>query len=376
MDRNKVKAVVVLGILVCILVACREESSYAPTSPVVPAPSLTDNTPTGIVFLPSKVVLTETPIATATIAPSTATHMAWYTTALAFQRTEAAERQNFWNSEATQRAQFLVSCDDSDLEAYDFQVSTNGEWIAVSCGNKSRQKIIVQNKEGVRWSVKPEDFPNIENNYGWLKPKFWGLDGQYLFLTRTFARSGGGDECFGGGGEYALFQLDLKNGSWVTIISPTNGFPGYDIHFSPTGRRYAVNIEGITIADFKSGEVVKVDAHGVIDLSWSPDGRYLAYSVAACDESGQAKLASVYIWDSQTSREQLLFSYEKLILNLELWLDDSTLRVLGKKLVKTEDVRIVNGFNVCPCYNYVYDVYLYDISKGDFIFSGTATPYP
>jgi len=302
--------------------------------------------------------------------------MVWYTTALAFQRTEAADRQNFWNSEATQKAQFLVSCDDTDLDAYDYQVSTNGEWIAVSCGNKSRQKIIVQNKEGIRWAVKPEDFPGIDNDYGWLKPKYWSLDGQYLFLTRTFARSGGGDECFGGGGEYALFQLDLKNGSWATIIPPTNGFPGYDIHFSPSGRRYAVDIDGITIADFKSGEVVKVDARGVIDLSWSPDGRYLAYSVATCDEAGQAKSASVYIWDLQTSREQLLFSYEKLILHLELWLDDSTFRVLGKKLVKTEDVRIVNGVNVCPCYNYVYDVYVYNIVREQFVFSGTATPYP
>jgi len=365
MDRNKVKAVFVLGILVSILVACGGESGYVPSSPVVPTLS-TDNSPTGIVALPSNnLITTGTPIAIATIAPSTATHMAWYTTALAYQRTEAADRQNFWNSEATQRAQFLVSCDDTDLDAYDYQVSTNGEWIAVSCGNKERQKLIVQNKEGEKWIVKPEDVFSPDGYSGGLSPVFWDIEEGYLYIGRTLGYSGGGDHCFPSAeyyiGYYGYFRLNLNDGSWTTILPQTDRFPGYDMQFSPSGRRYAVDIDGITIADFKTGEVVKFDADGVVDFGWSPDSRYLAYFVATCDESGWVKSGSVYAWDSKTNQVQLLFTAEKLILYLESWVDDSTLRMVGRKVVEN---------------NYMYDVYVYDISTRTFILSGTATPSP
>ncbi len=59
--------------------------------------------------------------------------------------------------------------------------------------------------------------------------------------------SGGGGQCFPRfDGYYGLFRSMLK---WClgALIPPTNAFPGYGIEFAQTGRRYATNMNGVTV---------------------------------------------------------------------------------------------------------------------------------
>jgi len=99
----------------------------------------------------------------------------------------------------------------------------------------------------------------------------------------------------------------------------------------------------------------------VIDLNWSPDGLHLAYSVANCNEDGLVETASVYVWDSETNTNHLLFTNKGMLLHLEEWTDNSTLRVLGEIQIDLDTI---------------YNVYTYNIINDQLIFSGTATPHP
>jgi len=357
MDRNKVKVVFVLGILVCILVACGGEPTSDFNQPL--------STPTTLTYPSVSPTITPTRyIATVTSKPDVATRQSWRSTAIAIATLERATQEYDWNAKETQIAQFVLDC--NELEFYSTEISPDGTWIAASCGYKKEQKLIVKSRQGVIWELKASDF-TIHGHEVSLFPESWSPDSGYLYFSAAIGFDGGGNQCFPEhlyrGSSYGLFQLNLDNGSWATLLPPTRLFSGYGIRFSPTGRRYAVDLNGITIADLKSGDLIQIDTSGVMDLLWSPDGRYLAYSVAKCNESGWVQSASVYAWDSLDNRVQLLvtFEEEKLLLYPESWVDNSTLRVLAEKWV---------GFD-----NF-YDVYVYDISKGDIIFLGTATPSP
>jgi hypothetical protein len=100
-----------------------------------------------------------------------------------------------------------------------------------------------------------------------------------------------------------------------------------------------------------------------MDLLWSSDGRYLAYSVASCDEVGWVQSAAVYVWDSSTNRTQEIFSIatEKILLYPESWIDNSTLRVSVEKPTVTHPL---------------YEIYDFDIASGSLILWGTATSSP
>jgi dipeptidyl aminopeptidase/acylaminoacyl peptidase len=356
MDRNKVQVIFIFGILVCILVACGGDATPDFNQPLL--------TPTTLAYPSVSPTITPTRyIATVTSKPDVATRQSWRSTAIAIATAERATSEQDWNNKATQMSNFSVSCDKFLLNEYVSQISPDGNWFAASCGYKRDQTLIVKNRWGVIWVVEYQNF--FPAKYpGALFPVFWSPDGGYLYFSGSIGYSGGGTQCFPQHrGKYGLFQLNLNDGLWTILIPPTESFPGYEVEFSPTGRRYAISDDGITIADIKTGNIIHLNVSGLMKFSWSPDGRYLAYSLADCSESDLAQSASVYVWDSTSGQVQLLFSFvvEGQLLYPESWVDNSTLRVLAEKWV---------GFD-----NF-YDVYVYDISKGDFIFSGTATPSP
>ena len=378
MDRNKVQAVFIFGILVSFLVACGSEAVSDTPTPM-PTVTLSEN-PSAVI--PSDKTETATQGISATFTPFPTvnyTQQAWHSTAVVFQGTERAIAQQAQDNKATQVAQFSITCDEIDVNS---QMSPNENWVAASCGYSRGHTLIVKNKEDVTWVLDLKDFVlprfivnGVFSGYGRLFPEFWSPDGDYLYFSASLGFSGGGDQCFSKPSysptnfdvSYGLFQLNLKNGSWVTLIPPKDQFPGYNIKFSPTGRRYAVNLNGITVFDIQSGDSVQIDASRFMDFIWSPDSKHLAYSISKCDELGLLQSASVYVWNLETNQVQHLFTFaEKMILYPESWIDNLTLRVLGARLVKTES----GG------YNYAYEVYIYDITKESFIFSGTATPSP
>ncbi|MBN2116938.1 MAG: PD40 domain-containing protein [Anaerolineales bacterium] len=344
------------GLVFPLFLACRL-ATPAKESPSIPAtlrPSTSTSTP----------VATPSASATATLtAASESTLLASYVTDIAARRTETAASQRARDHEATLIAQFPA--DWKDDNCYAMGISPDGEWLATGCGPRENPTLVVQNKGRRKWVLEFKDFLSLdtpEGMPGWLSPKSWSLDGKYLYFTSILGYSGGGDFCFPGHGDYGLFRLHLGTGSWVTVIRPTDAFPGYEIDFAPTGRRYATTVDGLRITDLQTGEVTQINVDGVImDLLWSPDGMHLAYSVARCGERG-VESSWVYVLDDSTDQPELvLFSHEGILFKPESWNGNSTLRIEGKKWI---DPRML------------YTIYIYDLAGQNLMFSGTATPSP
>jgi hypothetical protein len=293
------------------------------------------------------------------------TSQAWHATAQAIAETEGAVSQQVRDNKATQIAQFpSIICEGKNVNYGD--ISPNGKWWAAGCGYESNQTLTVQNKGGTKWVLEFKDFLNPDTPMGMtglLLPLFWSPEGEYLYFTPELGYSGGGTECFNRMGNYGygLFRLNLKTGSWATLVQPTYYFPGFIIEFSPTGRRYAVeSYGGIMINDLQNGEVTQIDAPHEYNFIWSPDGKRLAYSVASCGEF-YVQSSSVYVWDASTGQLQILFTTEGILLSPESWIDNSKLRILGEKIVDGRDD---------------YTIYEYSLNQESLTFTGTATPYP
>src|SRR5688572_25463882 len=244
------------------------------------------------------------------------------------------------------------------------EISPDGEWFATSCGYERNQMLIVQNQEGVKWVFEFADFlslrPDLEGGPGSFKTMAWSLDSRFLYFTRVWGYSGGGNQCFPGYGVYGLYRLHLKTGTLVTLVPSDDWFPGNEIRFSPTNEYYAVDINGVTIANLISGEVNSINVTGVMEMSWSPDGKVLAFSVASCGENF-VESSSILVWDSSTKQTQVLFSSEEMLLMPRAWISNSVLEFEGEKWVDND---------------YLYTIFEYDLTDDAMIFSGTATPRP
>jgi hypothetical protein len=358
------KVVLALCIPILLLVACGQVITPTPESPTPPLEETKTNDPTKT-NTPVKPAFTSTELHSPSSTPTLKATLdrIWYATAISIQSTEDAISKQAEDDKAANIAQFPVQCD--DMSFWESDISPDGKWLAASCGYSRDQTLVVQNKEGIKWVLDFRDFLKSRDwdSYGALYPKSWSPDGNYLYFGSILGFDGGGDDCFPQflGGDYGLFRLNLKTGSWVTIIHPTDDFPGYGIEFSPTGRRYATNINGVTITDLKTGVVSNFMEPDTIEgFSWSPDGLHLAFTVAKCTDF-LLDNSSAYVWDALTNQTEKLFTTQGIKLITESWMDDSKLRVRGEQLA---------GYNV------LYTSYLYDIQQGKLIFTGTATPSP
>jgi len=249
---------------------------------------------------------------------------------------------------------------DSDRSS---EMSPNGEWFAISCGYKRNQKLIVQNLEGTKWVLDFAAFlrPKLDGMPGAFEPLAWSSDGKFLYFSKVLGYSGGGNQCFPGFGVYGLYRLHLQSGTLVTLIpSRDDGFPGDEIDFSPNNDYYATDLDGVRITNLVNGKVTSIHVSGVMDMSWSPDGKFLAFSIASCGEDFVESL-SIFVWDSSTNKSQVLFSTNEMLLRPDSWTDNSTLRFEGEKWVG--DI-------------YLYTIFEYDLAEDKMLFSGTATPYP
>ncbi len=224
--------------------------------------------------------------------------------------------------------------------------------------------MIVQNQEGERWVLDYWDFIGQEHLgvAGSFYPLGWRPDGKFLYFTKTMGYSGGGDDCFPGGGVYGLYRLDLKTGALVTLIPSDNLFPGDEIKFSPSNEHYAVDINGVTITNVVNGKVTRISVDGVMQMEWSPDGNQLAFSVAKCDEEGSVETSSLYVWDLSTRQIRVLYSVEDMVLLPHSWVDNSKLAFYGQTWGKSGEDR--------------YTDFEYDLAEDEVKLSVTSTPTP
>ena len=117
----------------------------------------------------------------------------------------------------------------------------------------------------------------------------------------------------------------------------------------------------MTIADLNTGENIQLGINGIVErMSWSLDGKYLAYASAICDDE-KIISSSIYIWDATTSQSQILFEVDGMILRPETWISNSTLRIAGEEIIDFDSA---------------YTIYEYDIESKSLLFSGTETPNP
>lgn len=266
------------------------------------------------------------------------------------------------NAEATLAA-FSNLCDEFETDSSRYvEISPDGKWVSISCGYKRNQTLIVQNQEGVKWVFDFTDFidPSLEGGMGRFAPLAWSPDNRFLYFTKVLGWSGGGNQCFPGHGVYGLHRLHLETGTLIALISSDDWFPGYEIQFSPTNEYYAVDKDGLRITELTSGKEIKINVSGVMEMSWSPDGRFLAFSVASCGEDF-VESASISVWDSSTNQTQVLFSSEEMLLMPQAWIDNSVLKFEGEQRVADD---------------YLYTIFEYNLTDNAMIFSGTATPRP
>jgi hypothetical protein len=289
-------------------------------------------------------------------------YLAWHATAIGIYESQETARWQAWDEISTQVAGFPLSCE--VIDRWSSSISPDGNWFASSCSGYLDQKLVVVNKEGAKWVLTFEDFLPPEKDKdarGSLDPKFWSPGGEYLYFTSHLGYSGGGSQCmYTFNGAYGLFRLNLNTGSWNTLLSANDNFPGDQILFSPTGKYYAASINGVTITVLKTGESFNTKIPGVMQLSWSPDGMHLVYSVAKCGEFF-VKTSSIYIWDVETNQTRTLITVDGILLNPESWIDNSTLRILGEKWDVKPEMMII---------------YEFDIIQGRQTFSETVTPSP
>ena len=343
--------------LLILLVACGNsaEATLPVENPITVIPTFTPKPNITSTLLPSE---TPTPILFTPTATLNPTQQIWVSTFTVIKETQRAVDEQTKVRTGKEIDQFPVGCEDS----YDFDVSPDAKWLATSCGDKSYSILVVQNKEGAKWVLDYKDFLHSsfssEGVTGGLGVVFWDPAGEYLYFTASVGWSGGGDFCFPkDGGTLGLFRLNLNTGSWTVLI---DRIPG-KFRFSSTGRRYAVDINGIMISDLQTGEVIQISVNGVMNLIWSPDGTKLAYSISRCNEEGLVIDSSLYIWDALENESRLILKTEKIMLTPISWDDIALLEISGEEFVDN---------------NTTYTVYGYDITKDELIFVGPYSIVP
>lgn len=357
---KKANTISLTTFFVVVLIACGNpvEQTVVPFTNT-PLPITPSRTPWSS-STPRPPTVTRTPLPTMTIDPA---YQSWLSTAISVSGTQKVEIQETKEILENEIAQFIIECDGVTQNAQYGSLSPSKNWIATYCG---RHNLLVQNKAGTKkWLLRFEDFlhPNLQSQGtpGRVYSLFWDADESYLYFSTGIGWSGGGDECFSWDVRTGLFRLNLKNGTWVTLVNPSEYFPGDQIEVSPTGRRYVTDTNEILITDIYTGEVIQISAKGVMGFRWSPDGTKLAYSTSSCNEEGLVTSSSVYIWDALTNNSQLIFTVEKEVLRPTFWDDNSTIRFEGEKHITFESF---------------YTLYVFDITINEIIFIGPTSLLP
>lgn len=242
-------------------------------------------------------------------------------------------------------------------------LSPDEKWAFTVCGINPNKISIVHNANGVMWTLETKNFlpPSMivtEEVSGSLTKEFWDTEGGYFYFSTYLSFDIGGDECFTGYGVNGLFRLNLETGEVATLISPSEYV---EITFSPTGRRYAADLNGVFITDLNTGEIAQLNAENVMDLSWSQDGTKLAFSTTECNSDGFLVSSSMYIWDATTKETYTLLTTDKISLHPDSWLDNNVLRINGEDFTSNK---------------YHLTIYEYDVANMLLLSSETATPRP
>jgi len=172
--------------------------------------------------------------------------------------------------------------------------------MASACDLSAEQSLEIVNKDGRQWVLPFRDFlaegdlithkdqPST-TPLGGLYPIYWTSDNVYLYFAPYILGRDGGELCYSGSGYQGLFQINLNSGSVAPILAATTSHFGYQFSFSPDGRwlAYTYQNEQPVILNLKTSESISVQPGGekTGDLTWAPDGSQLVYSFCEQDLS-------------------------------------------------------------------------------------------
>ncbi|HNT55985.1 MAG TPA: hypothetical protein PKG95_14815 [Anaerolineaceae bacterium] len=190
---------------------------------------------------------------------------------------------------ATQRASFPATCEGSgNSSVMEPSFSPGGNWMAISCGYQHEQTLDIVNRDGQRWVLQFAELVQDHGGMGGLRPIHWTGDEVYLYFTAYKSYDGGG-VCFYYPTVNGLYQINLDSGTVATILPETDVPGSYEVAISPNSRwiAYTNNLDQPRILDLRTGETVEIEVgkYRTGNLTWSPDGDYLAYARCEIDQA-------------------------------------------------------------------------------------------
>ena len=311
-------ALLVMLPLLVILTACNSTRTPTPplTNPTVISQSIT-HPPS-----PSSTPFPDSPIYT---------HTADY---------QGTQRAQTYNKTATAIALFPSTCHD----AWHSMLSPSGEWLALSCSLQQDQTLEIMNRDGRKIVMEFPDFLAPEDKTDWipmggLYPIRWTNNERYLYFSSTVSLDGGGI-CFYGFGQSGLFRVDLLTGETSAILSPRSEWDGYQISFSPDGRYLAYAVINAYIKDLVTGQLTEIESSGDIvgSLTWSPDGSKLAYATCKPNLDTQKVMKSaIKIYTVKSSSRRTLLEVNDDFLDIESGIGDPILKISNENQKTFED---------------------------------------
>jgi hypothetical protein len=249
-------------------------------------------------------------------------------------------------------------------------ISPDGDWCSIGYYFPESQKVLVKKNNGTTWQIPVEKFiePEEIGSLGNISPYHWSKDGKFLFFSLYLGWDGGGTQCFNYGNADGLYRFDLESGIVDTIIKPDWG---HIFAFSPTDRYLATDLDGVSIIDFLSSKTTLLNSTKPQSFRWSPDGRYLAYSVATCgieldnnssdNDWWNVASSSAYIYDTQTGQTTVMLRSDKQLLKVGEWEANSKTLISGEQYIGNK---------------LIAKEYLFNFNSGMYTNIETTTPNP
>jgi hypothetical protein len=296
-------------------------------------------------------ISTSTTTLTATIQPSS-TPILLTLTKLSQRNPEFFLTEQSYQARSTKVGEFSVNCHNFGIDKD--SISPNGNWVAISCGDKRDETLEVVNRENKHWVLQFKNYllkEYINNNgdtpTGSLFPSHWSHDEKYLYFT-SHLRFYGGGPCFYGYRVQSLYRMKLSDGMVSTTL-PAGETVRYDFAFSPSDRRLAYQSSGdLVIIDLQTGNELKINTgkNSVGTLTWSPDGLELAYVTCEAIKDGNdysIKKSAVKIFSVQKQTSRTILEREKIMLFIRNWNSTNIMEIVQSQYGNYQAVEQLMG---------------------------------
>ena len=276
---------------------------------------------------------------------SLATYSAWQTTVSAPTMTPPPEQAAVTATQQALHDKLDKYCI-YHSQARGFQLSPNGQWVAVYCSPDTIE--IVHINETKNWEVSADTLINPGGDY-FIGVNHWSNDGTYVYIDFD-PHTDGYWEPFHQG--IVLYRLALETGSINEVLPlDKSNWNFYSFAFSPNDRRLAYIVTDkspaiLNIRDIQTGveQSFKFDPKyntggGFV---WSPDSQKLVFSVGLYLGNDEF-VTSIFLWDKDTSEvTELIKDHQSEMRPIE-WVDETRIVLeavfIEKGQVKTQNYK-------------------------------------